>query len=264
MRKNGYTPLEKNTIKEAMEQAYRELDDTIKDWVFYKDNPNPVDIYGLRNFINIFIEQSSKKGLFFTLNQDLFLERQFQYKFPGSPSFHQNFYNPRSRIERINYVSIPSNCDINKVKSDISRYSSSIYIKLHGSYGWLSSKGDNIMAIGINKLEYINQEPLLKCYFELFQNAIREGSKKLLIIGYGFRDDHINDVLLEGIKNYALRLYIINPTKLIDLRNNLNNAALDELWLKVERYDAYSLKQIFPPDQSKTTILQEIEKALAS
>ena len=155
------------------------------------------------------------------------------------------------------------------VKSTLNNTS---YIKLHGSYGWVSPNGGTQMVIGKNKADDINREPLLKWYAELFEEQIYEGNKKLLIIGYSFGDKHINDVLLKGVREHNLGIYIINPTDPENIKNILegyHEGSFDLLdtqyiWKGVRGYFPYTLRQIFPPDQSDTTILAEIKKALSS
>ena len=68
------------------------------------------------------------------------------------------------------------------------------------------------MVIGRNKAEDINREPLLRWYFSLFEEVIYEGNKKMLIIGYGFRDEHVSNILLKGVQEHGLSLYVINPS----------------------------------------------------
>jgi hypothetical protein len=36
--------------------------------------------------------------------------------------------------------------------------------------------------------------------------------QKLVVIGYGFQDSHINRAIAEGVRQSGLRLYIVNPT----------------------------------------------------
>ena len=125
------------------------------------------------------------------------------------------------------------------------------------------------MVIGKNKADNINQEPLLKWYSQLFQNAIYEGGKKLLIIGYGFGDDHINDILLKGVQECGLSIYIINPTDPEIVKDKLYGkpshsgmwevSKYSKIWDGVKDISPYSLRQIFPPDQSVTTIAREIK-----
>lgn len=66
------------------------------------------------------------------------------------------------------------------------------------------------MVIGRGKMEQISKEPLLKCYFDIFKEVLCEGSHNLIVIGYGFGDEHINSVLAEAVQ-IGLKIYILSP-----------------------------------------------------
>jgi hypothetical protein len=262
-----FSPEEKEALKNAIEKAYKDLDDTVKGWVFNGGNPTALNTYGLGELLAFISERGSEKGWFYTLNQDLFMERKHGYRSPGA-MFGQPFIENEGGV--VNSVTLPDAANVDKAKD---RLNNASYIKLHGSYGWTSSRGGNQMVIGKNKVSDINQEPLLKWYSELFENQIYEGNKKLLIIGYGFRDDHINDVLLKGVQEHNLSLYIISTTDPENFKNRLEGRPSHSgswevskyfpIWKGVKGYFPYSLRQIFPPDQSKTTIALELKKALS-
>ena len=48
-------------------QAYRDLDNTIKGWIFNRDNPIAINTYGLGDFMSLFVSTGSEKGLFFII-----------------------------------------------------------------------------------------------------------------------------------------------------------------------------------------------------
>lgn len=249
-----YPELEKAALRQAIEGAYKDLDDTIKEWSFNLENPSALNIYGLGSLLSFLSGRGSDKGWFFTLNQDLYMERHNGHRSPGAL-----FSQPRVEGMEgggVRPVTLPTEAQIEKIKGTLNNAS---YIKLHGSYGWVSSRGGTQMVIGKNKVNDINEEPLLRWYSELFQNLIYEGDKKLLIIGYGFGDSHINDVLLKGVREHGLRLYVVNPSDPAAFRNRLEGrpeqpASYDiskyfGIWEGVRGYFPYSLRQIFPPDQ---------------
>lgn len=263
-----YDESSKTAIKQAVESAYKDLDDTVKNWVFNHDNPTALNTYGLGELLSFISQRGSDKGWFFTLNQDLFMERKNGYRSPGA-SFGQPFVD-KEEGGGVKTLSLPQENEIEKVKTLLNNAS---YIKLHGSYGWISSRGGNQMVIGKNKVDSINQEPLLKFYFDLFKELIYEGNKKLLVIGYGFGDEHINDILLKGVQEHSLSLYVINPSDPESFKNKLEGKPAHfgsyevskyfKIWNGVKGYFPYSLRQIFPPDQSQTTMFKEIKKALS-
>lgn len=249
---NGkYDENDKDIIKRVVERAYRNLDDVTKDWVFNNESPHPVNWYGWGEFINLFSGTGTEKGLFFTLNQDIFLERKSGFRCPGVPIFNNLGYDFSSK----DFVTLPTEDAIEKTEKDFLSCAGLIYIKLHGSYGWKSSDGSNQMVIGKNKSVLIEKEPILKWYFDLFKNTIYEGGKKLVIIGYGFNDQHINEILVEGVKNHDLQIYIINPEPVTNLRKHFelegHYYALPIL-SGLRGYFPNSLEDIFPKNQDLT------------
>ena len=94
-------------------------------------------------------------------------------------------------------------------------------IKLHGSYNWTSFDGSDIMVIGRGKKEQIQKEPLLKHYFEIFEEVLSQGQRRLLIIGYGFGDDHINRIISDAVKYHLLKIYVLSPESPEKLKKKL-------------------------------------------
>lgn len=234
---NDYTADEKEAIKEAIEQVYQRLNNVLESTA----RTHEVDLDKLRDFlVSLLFNDDSENGLFFTLNQDLFIEGFFgrHIYMPG--------INPNSNGTNL---ALPQKYCMNMLKCEIDNCGKkAIYVKLHGSCNWLSSHGGDAMVIGGNKLEYIEQEPLLKCYLQLLQDKIKEGNKKLLIIGYGFRDEHINKILLDGVRNDCLRLYIINPLDPSSFRDYLFKKVpcAEYLWSALRGYFPYTFDKIFP------------------
>jgi hypothetical protein len=264
---NGdFTEEEKAAIKTVIEDVYKELDDAIRRWVFNDDNPTALNTYGLwGDLLTLFNGEPSNLGWFFTLNQDLLLERHNGFRSPGVPWFNQSFYSLSGQeFQKSYFVSLPSSDVEEKIKKDIESQGGIHYIKLHGSYGWKASDGSNRMVIGKNKVMSIEQEPLLKAYLNIFKDVIKEGDKKLLIIGYGFGDQHINEILLEGIEKYSLKLYIITTTSPKDFDSNLRNGHFYALPIKngIDGYFPYRLSEIFPKNQERSVHIDEIRRSL--
>ncbi len=255
-------------IRDAVQAAYKDLDETVKNWYFRTENPTAVDIHQLGELFSFLSSRGSDNGWFFTLNQDLYMERKHNYRSPGA-SFGQSSID-RSEGGSVNLITLPDEVGVEKIKTTLNNPS---YIKLHGSYGWTSSRGGNQMVIGKNKMSDIREEPLLKWYFDVFSNLIYEGNKKLLIIGYGFADEHINDILLKGVQEHNLSLYVIDPIDPEILKNKLAGKPAHfgtyevskylKIWDGIRGYFPYTLRQIFPPDQTRTTIAEELKRSLS-
>jgi len=105
-----YFKEEKDAIETSVYNAYKNLDDAIRNWRFNSDSPYPVNIYGLGDlFKKIWPGPYSRPSLFFTLNQDLFVERRWGHPSPGVPRFKQEFYQIHGReLNSSEFVTLPS------------------------------------------------------------------------------------------------------------------------------------------------------------
>jgi len=260
----NYSEDEKNVITDAILEAYRSLDNICREWLFRNNAPNPVNIYGVNKLIERFSEDANKIGFFFTLNQDLFVERHFSsinsgLMLPGVkkiPDAHKTII--KLPIENQDFIKLPT---VNELEDSATKlYSATIhYVKLHGSYGWISSSGLNRYVIGKDKEDQIASEPLLSWYFNLFRNVLSNPNRKLLIIGYGFRDAHINKIFASSIKDFGLKLYVISPSdqsKFIDSIRSVEYG--DTLLQGLSGYFPYKLLDIFPADQSDSHAWEEL------
>lgn len=82
--------------------------------------------------------------------------------------------------------------------------------KLHGSSNWRNATGAPLLVMGGSKSKAISDTPLLQSYMNRFREHLQTNGAKLMVIGYGFRDDHINELIIDGAKN-GLRLFNISP-----------------------------------------------------
>ena len=261
-------PEEKKLVmRDVVLDAYRRLDDSLKNWVFNDSSSYPVNPYLLSEMLGKFHSRAHPaKAFLFTLNQDLFMERRWNYGSPGVPRFAraQDSFGSQA-FNAADFVELPRNDVENRLQRGINGHNGLHYIKLHGSYGWKSSDGSNQLVVGTNKGSLIQNEPLLQAYFDLFASVIREGGKKALIIGYGFRDPHINSLLLEGVEKHGLEIYIVSTQAPADLRYQIEHGqcyAKGILDAGLRGYYPYSLQQIFPKNQEQTPQREEIIQAL--
>ncbi len=257
---SSFTAEEKTTFQAVVNHPYLVMDEMIKEASLWETSGiHPAD---LRNFLEFFSkDESGKMGACFTLNQDLFMERQFGWNPLGLPNRGLN-----------NDKSLPTDEQFEAFKASIGQQFS--FIKLHGSLRWLAQGGDRIKIIGVNKERAIEKVLLLKWYFELFKEALNRNDVKLVIIGYGFRDEHIKKILIDAINGYGLKLYIItaeNPDKFWFRMTHKypETAQINDLdtpnqaiWNAVCGYYQYSLKDIIPYSQRVTAQRKEIYQAL--
>jgi hypothetical protein len=65
------------------------------------------------------------------------------------------------------------------------------------------------MILGGGKARAIERYPVLKWYAQVFAQCLSEPDARLMIIGYGFLDQHINDVLTQAIER-GLQIFVID------------------------------------------------------
>jgi hypothetical protein len=86
------------------------------------------------------------------------------------------------------------------------------YYKLHGSTGWETADGQPLLVIGRDKAGTIARSPILHWNYQQFEASLRKRPTRLMVIGYGFGDAHINDTLVEAHQNGSLALmYLVHP-----------------------------------------------------
>jgi len=87
------------------------------------------------------------------------------------------------------------------------------YFKLHGSSNWIErSSGRPMLVIGGKKAATIGRHKILKWNNAQFEAYLSKPDTRLMIIGYSFRDEHINVTIRDAVeKNKTIRLFIIDP-----------------------------------------------------
>lgn len=125
------------------------------------------------------------------------------------------------KLKEDDYYQLPDESVFNFKKDSLLEKGNFFLIKLHGSYNWKSSDGSEAMVIGRGKTKQMMKEPLLRYYFEIFKAVLSQGKRRLLVIGYGFGDEHINSVISKAIKDDELKLYILSPVSPEKLKKEL-------------------------------------------
>lgn len=82
--------------------------------------------------------------------------------------------------------------------------------KLHGSSNWAHADGKPMLIMGGGKVREIGQTPILSWYAKVFEERLAEKPSRLMVIGYGFRDEHINTAIAKAVEG-GLKLFIIAP-----------------------------------------------------
>jgi hypothetical protein len=133
-------------------------------------------------------------------------------------------------------------------------------IKLHGSFNWRTPDGRNAMIIGTEKTAQIAAFPLLGLYWQIFRAVLQAGNVRLMAVGYGFGDEHVNAVVADAVENYGLRVFIW------DTAPNLVERVLAaphgaRIWKGVLSTASRSMIEVFPSNQAETA---EYRRVLAT
>lgn len=265
---------EPHVFVESLNEAYLAMDKVIRDPVWEYFGVHPAN---LRSFLEFFQQSDhSEVAPCFTLNQDLFMERTFGWQplGPTSMRYRGTFGNlERTDLDSDGQKALPTDEELEVYKSSFSE--NFLYVKLHGSQKWISSDGSHTKIIGINKRDAIEKVPLLRWYFALFEQALFRQNVKLVVIGYSFRDDHINACIAKAISEYGLKLYIISKEdpesfriRIINKNYSPRAQLLDSdetgtrIWNAVEGYFPYELKRILPISQVVTAEKSELFQSI--
>ncbi len=271
------TPDLQQYFKELINTIYYEMDLDLITFL-RSENHNNIDLFRLMKFINRFKTNKLNPGVIFSINQDLFIERFYMN---GSSSNFEELIIPfvdsqwNQHNEDISLVpfiskSNTSNIGVNHtallnptlINNQIKKNNDNkfLYIKLHGSFDWRYKENEDVMIIGVNKLQLIKKYKVLNENFNMFQKTIQHKNNKIkiLIIGYSFNDQHINDIL----KNSKADLYVIDPQEPRDFYNKMVEFQNKrKIWQNnIKKYYCCTLEDIFPRSNTKSSILLDIEK----
>lgn len=257
----GYAAPEGAAVASAVKQAYTQMHRILCRQEYPDYSPSAEAVCS--RFIARFAGWDRERGFFFTLNQDLFIEKHFRsdsrlLQIPGMD--HPQWFNgqlPRD-LDASHLVQLPDAATVEKLKEEFETKNSPpfAYIKLHGSFTWTGSGGSDAMVLGRRKTEMIEREPLLRWYLELFEKTLLESERRLVIIGYGFGDQHINEIIARAIKDSGLKLVIVAPTHAVDFRNQIAPVAGfvgqpppegDEIWCGVTHYLRGTVTDLYHP-----------------
>ncbi len=243
---------EQAAVNKAIEDSYDYIDSIVQNYTF---NRNAPDINQVQTFLDAFAGSRERPGFIFTLNQDLFVERHFyngtRPSLPYIPAnqdwFTSNFSSRGSYLG--NQVVLPA--DISPSLSIIGA-DPLYYLKLHGSQNWWHASGTQSMVIGQGKDTRIVADKLLSFYAEVFKKVLLEGAKRVLCVGYSFRDPHINNVLADAARS-GVEVFLLGPGSAEDIACRIKRCPRgEEIWKGLAAYFPFDLITLFPSDQRKT------------
>src|SRR5262249_27427358 len=147
----------------------------------------------------------------FTLNQDCLLELSY-----NRPDIHRlsdgrwrDVYSPGLEPVKIGGTTVmPPGLFQPGSKSYQLEHHRQPYFKLHGSSNW--RMGDSTLLImGGNKGADIEKHFLLRSYRDRFIDALSQVDSRLLVIGYSFQDQHINEIIAKSVAA-GVKLFVID------------------------------------------------------
>ena len=215
VRRGKYKDQDQAAIEKAISSAFKQMDG-------HYQNPNPpIPRASIKDFIGKFClgPVGTGTGYVFSLNQDLLLEKIYgtqvdrqRFTLPGVIWLEQRPDGPAGALP------IPPATISDLVDIDAPRLTNNFnLIKLHGSINWLSSPDSPSMVMGTRKTLMIGDVPLLAWYHQVFEEVLSDGDVRLLVIGYGWADEHINEAIAAAVKHHGLRVFSWNPTEPVDL-----------------------------------------------
>lgn len=247
-------------LEAAVQAVYERIDHRVRGFTFASGSAYPVNIYGVQRLIGAFAGRRDRPGFFFTLNQDLFVERHYYNGppplLPGMSGGTRWFSTVNTRLP-LARVESPS---LGTSHTEHVQGAHLLYLKLHGSCNWRGSGSPSEMVIGRSKADQIQRHPLLSWYLGLFREALCQQDSRLLIIGYGFGDPHINRLIGDAVSDTGLRVFIVSPTPADSVKQRLLEADSGRsIWPGLAGYYPANLSEVFPADQSESELWTAIQ-----
>lgn len=237
-------------LQDAILQMFRDMDEAFCGTDFHFEFQNLMP-YQVQPFLGRF-------DAIFTLNQDALLERHYLSKgiVPGPRQWGGRNMPGLKSNGHIRYGIGKSDLETWTPDESCFSVSSNIqpYFKLHGSSNWVDSDAQELLVMGGNKASIIDRYPILKWNHQQFKEYLSPSDTRLMVIGYSFGDDHINNVIREAVVGGNLGIFVIDPSgvDVIDKNIGAQIYAPDEFTLALQPNligsSRRSLREIFGND----------------
>jgi len=180
----------------------------------------------------------------FTLNQDTLIEQRYT---PTNPQRWNGMLLPGTTLldpkkGELFDLRVPDDPTNFKLASNFQAY-----FKLHGSSSFRQSAeaDDALLIMGGDKLASIDGSVLLKWYRSEFQRFLAIPDTRLVVIGYSFGDQHINELIRQAATaGNGLQIFIVDPS------------GVDVL------YNRPTSKSSVPPSHGTDNLLKELTPVL--
>lgn len=150
----------------------------------------------------------------FSLNQDLLFELYYDIGLQGGPRHTHSFpcmqsppnWQGRTLPDRMDEFWLPVEARDFRIDNNTQPI-----FKLHGSVNWRDRDGGALIVMGVNKPASINQRAILNWYSEQFVAHLSRPNTRLMVVGYGFFDQHINEVIIQASHQHGLAIFLVHP-----------------------------------------------------
>jgi hypothetical protein len=103
--------------------------------------------------------------------------------------------------------------------------------------------------------------PLLSWYFDIFRQVLSAGHVRLMTVGYGFADEHVNEVIADAIEHHGLKLFIWDTAP--NVRDQIVAAPHGKvLWQGLLSTATRPMIEVFPSNQAETYEYRRIQQTL--
>jgi len=203
-----YEEADNEALEIAIKAAFDDMD------AGYKNPAPPVLGATINDFLGRFCPGpvGIGTGYVFSLNQDLLLERIY-----GIIVTRQKLITPGIKwLDRpphfpagANPIPLASPVDPGATEPDLLKNFN--HVKLHGSINWRTDDGKASMVMGRRKQLTISSSALIGWYHRVLESVLNSGDVRLMVIGYGWGDEHINEPIADAVLNHGLTIYSWNP-----------------------------------------------------
>lgn len=251
LQSSDYSDQLKSELTSAIKSAY----DVIDELITTGHMSEKINIIKFKEFLKWF-DKTSNGGFIFTLNQDLLIENNLNKQFCDMslklPIQSKTVDKSNSHVNpladrKFNYIILDEDVEISREtfsKQFEKNQSNIFYIKLHGSQNWYKDDDTQMMIIGHGKGGRIHADPLLSWYFDIIKRQLNQTDTRLLIIGYSFSDEHINQEIYNS--RDSLKIFIINPQPFKDFSLSLKDKPFGSQILSlINKYYSISLPEMF-------------------
>lgn len=258
-----FTETDRSALTGAIFDTFRDMDQEIS-----RSDQDPwVNIYQVQEFLFRFWGTHScavDAGYIFTLNQDLFFERHLynEHVYGADPPALPGIRGRPNHRWFTTQIGPYSEEFIRYPLEDATArrlHRQTNIVKLHGSFNWRNDVGEDIMVMGAAKPSKIRSFSILNWYFDLFAEALKAGDIRLMTVGYGFGDEHINAVIAEAMDDFGLKIWIWDVGS--DLADRVRAAPHGQtIWENLISKTTRRMIEVFPSNQSRTDEYKRIRR----